>query len=222
MRMRKKKNQAERLSALTNLLTFTTDELRFDADVEKQYIDFTELFGNSNPVYLEIGAGKGQFAIELAKRNPDINVVAVEKTDKVVLVACENAAKEDLHNLVFLNINAEYLPRYIPKNSISRLYLNFSCPYPKHTYANKRLTNPFFLNIYRDFLKKGAEIHQKTDNMHFFEYSIESFTQNGFALKNISLDLHNSGMKDNIETEYEQKFVAQGLPIYRLEAVMNK
>ena len=222
MRMRKKKNQEERLSALTNRLTFTTDELRFDAEVEKQYIDFAALFHNDNPVYMEIGAGKGQFAIELARRNPDINVLAVEKTDKVLLIACENAMKADLKNLVFLNINAEYLPRYISPNSISRLYLNFSCPFPKHTYANKRLTNPFFLNIYKGFLKENAEIHQKTDNMHFFEYSIEQFSNNGFALKNISLDLHNSDFTDNIETEYEQKFVARGLPIYRLEAVMNK
>ena len=170
---------------------------------------------------VEIGAGKGQFAIELAKRNPGINVVAVEKTDKVVLIACENAMKAGLKNLIFLNINAEYLPRYISPDSISRLYLNFSCPYPKHTYANKRLTNPFFLNIYKDFLKDNAEIHQKTDNMHFFEYSIEQFSQSGFSLKNISLDLHNSGFDGNIETEYEQKFVAQGLPIYKLEAVMR-
>ena len=221
MRMRKKKNQQERLSALTNRLTFVTNELRFDAEVEKQYIDFAALFNNTNPVHMEIGAGKGQFAIELAKRNPGINVVAVEKTDKVLLIACENAMKAGLKNLIFLNINAEYLPRYIPKHSISRLYLNFSCPYPKHTYANKRLTNPFFLNIYKDFLINDAEIHQKTDNMHFFEYSIEQFSQSGFSLKNISLDLHNSGFDGNIETEYEQKFVAQGLPIYRMEAILK-
>lgn len=219
MRMRKKKNQEERLSSLPNLLRFTTDNLRFDGLTEKEYLDFESLFHNSNPVHLEIGAGKGQFAIKHAKRNPEINVLAVEKIDKVILPACEAALKEGLTNLVFVNINAEYLPRYIPENSIERLYLNFSCPYPKHTYANRRLTNPFFLSIYRGFLKKNAEIHQKTDNMHFFEYSLEQLSSDGWKIKNVSLDLHNSSFEGNIVTEYEEKFVSQGKPIYRLEAV---
>lgn len=218
MRIRKKKNHEERLSAMDNLIRFKTEELRFDADVEKQYLDFEEIFGNSNPVHLEIGAGRGQFAIELALSHPEINVLAVEKIDKVILPACEAAAEKGIKNLVFANINAEYLPRYIKEKSIERLYLNFSCPYPKHTYANRRLTNPFFLNIYRDLLKDDAEIHQKTDNMGFFEYSLEQFSCNGWKLKNISLDLHNSDFKENIVTEYEAKFVSQGKPIYRLEA----
>ena len=203
---------------MDNLIRFKTEELRFNADVEKQYLDFEEIFGNSNPVHLEIGAGRGQFAIELALSYPEINVLAVEKIDKVILPACEAAAEKGIKNLVFANINAEYLPRYIKEKSIERLYLNFSCPYPKHTYANRRLTNPFFLNIYRDLLKDDAEIHQKTDNMGFFEYSIEQFSCNGWKLKNISLDLHNSDFKENIVTEYEAKFVSQGKPIYRLEA----
>lgn len=218
MRIRKKKNHEERLSAMSNLIRFETDNMRFDENEKKQYLDFEKIFGNSNPVHLEIGAGRGQFAIELAIRHPEINVLAVEKIDKVILPACEAAAEKGIKNLVFANINAEYLPRYIPDCSIDRLYLNFSCPYPKHTYANHRLTNPFFLNIYKNLLKKEAEIHQKTDNMHFFEYSIEQLSKEGWKLKNISLDLHNSDFEDNIVTEYEGKFASQGKPIYRLEA----
>lgn len=219
MRMRKKKNQAERLSALPNLLRFSTDQLRYDVPVEGLTLSYRELFHNDNPVHLEIGAGKGQFAISLAKQHPEWNVLAVEKTDKVVLPACEAALAAGVTNLIFINLSAEYLPRYLPEGSVDRLYLNFSCPYPKHTYANHRLTNPRFLQMYRRFLKPEGELWQKTDNMHFFEYSLEQLSTCGWTLKNISLDLHNSGFEGNIVTEYEAKFSSQGLPIYRLEAV---
>ncbi len=219
MRMRKKKNQAERLASLPNLLRFTTDELRFDASVEGLTLSLSQLFHNGNPVHLEIGSGKGQFAVTLAKTHPDINVLAVEKTDKVILPACEAALAEGVTNLLFVNLPAEYLPRYLPENSIDRLYLNFSCPYPKHTYAGHRLTNPRFLQMYRRFLKPDGELWQKTDNRGLFEYSIEQLSLEGWRLKNISLDLHHSDFEGNIVTEYEEKFSSQGLPIYRLEAV---
>ena len=112
-------------------------------------------------------------------------------------------------------------PKFIPEKSIELLYLNFSCPYPKARYARHRLTHRFFLDIYRNMLTDEAEIHQKTDNMHFFEFSIEQFTLGGFILKNISLDLHNSDFEGNIETEYEHRFASLGQPIYRLEAKLN-
>ena len=219
MRMRKKKNQAERLDALPNLLRFSTDELRFDVPVEGLKLSFEELFGNRNPVHLEIGSGKGQFAVTLAKEHPEWNILAVEKTDKVILPACEAALAAGAENLLFLNLPAEYLPRYLPTESVERLYLNFSCPYPKHTYANHRLTNPRFLQMYATFLKEGGEIWQKTDNQAFFEYSLESFSACGWKMQHISLDLHHSDFQGNIVTEYEQKFVSEGKPIYRLEAV---
>lgn len=219
MRMRKKKNQAERLSVLPNLLRFSTDQLRYDVPVEGLTLSFADLFHNDNPVHLEIGSGKGQFAITLAKQHPEWNVLAVEKTDKVVLPACEAALAAEATNLIFINLSAEYLPRYLPESSVDRLYLNFSCPYPKHTYANHRLTNPRFLQMYCSFLKPGGELWQKTDNMHFFEYSLEQLSAGGWKMKNISLDLHNSDFEGNIVTEYETRFASQGLPIYRLEAV---
>lgn len=217
--MRKKKNQAERLAALPNLMRFSTDCLRYDVIPGGESLDFGSVFGNRNPVWMEIGCGKGKFAVETAKRNPEVNIFAVEKTDKAVLSACESALRENAANLIFANINAEYLPRYIPAESVERLYLNFSCPYPKHGYENKRLTNPFFLKIYADFLKPGGRLCQKTDNMHFFEYSLEQLSACGWKIENVSLDLHNSGFEGNITTEYEEKFLAQGMPIYRLEAV---
>ena len=121
----------------------------------------------------------------------------------------------------FLNCAAELLPCFLPPESIQRLYLNFSCPYPKYTYASHRLTHPRFLQSYRQYLAPNAEIHQKTDNMHFFEYSVEQFSSCGYKIKNVSLDLHNSPwQKENIMTEYEMKFSQMGLPIYRLEAAL--
>lgn len=223
MRMRKKKHLDERLANCNNVITLYSDDSNFVTAIEKkEYIDTEALFGNSNPVVLEVGCGKGRFACELAKRNPDINVLALEKCSNVLVIACENAMKEGITNLRFLDTGAEYLEKYIRPQSVERIYLNFSCPYPKKRYANHRLTNERFLKSYKVILKEGAEIHQKTDNMHFFEYSIEQFTGSGFSLKNVSLDLHNSEFEGNIETEYEQKFVSMGMPIYRLEAYFRR
>ncbi len=222
MRMRKKKYLEERLAKCNNIIRLLSDDCNFLTAIEKkEYIDTKELFGNDNPVVLEIGCGKGGFACELAKRNPDINILALEKCSNVLVMAAEAAMKDNLENLRFLHGGAEYLEKYIKPESIERIYLNFSCPYPKKRYANHRLTNERFLKSYKVILKKGAEIHQKTDNMHFFEYSIEQLTGSGFSLKNISLDLHNSGFEGNIETEYEHRFSSMGMPIYRLEAYLK-
>lgn len=222
MRMRKKKHLEERIEKCDNVISLISDDSNVLTAIEKkEYIDTKALFGNDNPVVLEIGCGKGRFACELAKREPDINVLALEKCENVLVMACETAMKENITNLKFLHSGAEYLEKYIRPESIERIYLNFSCPYPKNRYANHRLTNQRFLKSYEVILKKGAEIHQKTDNMHFFEYSIEQLTGYGFSLKNISLDLHNSDFEGNIETEYEHRFASQGMPIYRLEAYIK-
>jgi len=131
----------------------------------------------------------------------------------------EQAIKAELPNLKFLMGKAEYLEKFFPENSVERIYLNFSCPYPKETYKKHRLTHSGFLNIYKKILVPGGEIHQKTDNMKLFEFSIESFSHCGFKLQNVSLDLHNSSFEGNIVTEYEKRFSEAGFPIYRLEAV---
>ncbi|MBR4099903.1 MAG: tRNA (guanosine(46)-N7)-methyltransferase TrmB [Clostridia bacterium] len=223
MRMRKKKYLEDRLSAVSDIL-FKIDTLdrNFNTSVlEKEYIDFENWFGNSNPIHLEIGCGKGRFAVEYAKQHPEINVLAVEKSANVIVGACEIAKNENVNNLRFICGSAEYLPKFIPNRSISQIFLNFSCPFPKKAYASHRLTHRNFLNIYKLLLKQGAEIHQKTDNMHFFEFSLEEFSKSGFSLHNISLDLHNSDFEGNIMTEYESRFVSLGQPIYRLEAKLD-
>lgn len=221
--MRKKKNLEKRLlNCENNLITLRSDDLNsLTAIDKKEYFDFKEMFGNDNPVELEIGCGKGGFICKLAKQNPDKNFIAVEKIGNVIVNGCERAEKENIKNIIFLKCGAEYLPKYFPENSIDNIYLNFSCPYPKKRYENHRLTNGRFLNLYKMFLKKDGMIFQKTDNMHFFEYSIAEFSQNGYALQNVSLDLHNSDFENNIMTEYEKRFSDLGQPIYRLEAYLK-
>lgn len=224
MRMRKKKHAAERLLACENLiLPLAEHEVDYRmAEENPTYYDLKAIFGNDNPVQLEIGCGKGQFICELAKRNPTINYIAIEVCDDVAVIACEHVKEAGLDNVRFMVTGAEYLLKYFFESSIDRIYLNFSCPFPKVRYAKHRLTSPIFLPMYKKILKKGGEIHQKTDNMHFFEYSIEKYSELGFRMQNVSLDLHNSDFQGNIITEYEKRFTDLGQPIYRLEAVCDK
>lgn len=218
--MRKKRNLEAQISACGEILWMPRrQELNIQKALEhKEYIDFASVFG-SRKVELEIGCGKGGFICEMAARRPDTGFLAVEVSKNVIVEGCKKALALGLTNVRFLNCAAELLPCFLPPQSIQKLYLNFSCPYPKHTYASHRLTHPRFLQSYRQYLAPGVEIHQKTDNMHFFEYSIEQFSRCGYKIKNVSLDLHNSSwQKENIMTEYETKFSQMGLPIYRLEA----
>ena len=221
MRVRKKKHLDERLEKVSNLLINTdiSDRNYITSNKQKEYSDLKSIFENDNPLYLEIGCGKGRFCIEYAKRHPDINLLAVEVEPNVIVSAVEAASRENLKNLYFLRTSAEFLPKFLKAESVERIFLNFSCPYPKNRYATHRLTSPRFLEIYKELLCEKGEIHQKTDNMHFFEYSIENLSKAGFKLQNVSLDLHNSGFEGNIVTEYEERFINEGLPIYRLEAV---
>lgn len=220
MRMKRKKNLDERIHASSDYLVIMKNEsLNFnDAVNENHIINFKELFGNDNPVYLEVGSGKGQFGCTFAKLNPDKNILCVERNRNVLILAIDRAREMELKNIRFLSGMAEFLPSYIEEGSVEEIYLNFSCPFPKHKHIAHRLTNPRFLEIFKRIIKPDGVICQKTDNMHFFEYSIEQFSACGFKLSNISLDLHNSDFEGNIVTEYENKFASQGFPIYRLEA----
>ena len=224
MRMRRKKNLDERIEACREVMLYMQcqNEHANDPLSEEFFADSKKSFGNENPLFLEIGCGKGGFAIEFAKQNPDINLIAVEKTPNVLITGMEEQMKLKLPNLKFCLGQAEYLEHLFHDGTIDRIFLNFSCPFPKKSYAIHRLTHARFLEIYRKVMKENAEIHQKTDNMHFFEFSLEQLSNNGFPLKNISLDLHNSGFEGNIMTEYEKRFTDLGQPIYRLEAVNGR
>ena len=224
MRMRRKKNLDERIAACREVMLYMQcqNEHASDPLSEEFFVSSEKVFGNNNPLFLEIGCGKGGFAIEFARQNPEINLIAIEKTPNVLVTGMEAQMELRLPNLRFCMGQAEYLLHMFHENTIDRIFLNFSCPLPKKQYANHRLTHGRFLKIYREVLKNGAEIHQKTDNMHFFEFSIEQFSACGFPMKNLSLDLHNSGFEGNIMTEYEKRFTDLGQPIHRLEAVNVK
>ena len=221
MRMRRKKHLEDKLALCTNLISVppVTRDYRLEIN-EKAYIDFTEIFHNNNPLQMEIGCGKGKFICELAKRNPDINYIAIEVNPNVLCGACMLALENKISNVIFIKCGAEILTKYIRPASIDRIYLNFSCPFPKKAYENRRLTNVRFLKVYKEILSADGDIHQKTDNMGFFEYSLEQYSLAGFKLRNISLDLHNSGFEENIVTEYEKRFSELGFRIYRLEAYL--
>ena len=222
MRMRRKKNLDERLEKCGDMIYRMDRESKdFSDKSNKELIDLEKLFGRNAPLILEIGCGKGQFAAELAKREKDMNILGVEKSSNVIVEAAEKAIGLQIPNLRFARGNAEYLDCFIPEHSVECIYLNFSCPFPKNTYAAHRLTHVRFLELYKKLLRKGGAIYQKTDNMHFFEFSIEQFSEAGYKLKNISLDLHNSDFEGNIVTEYEKMFSDMGKPIYRLEAYLG-
>ena len=185
---------------------------------ETQKVNLKELFNNDNPINIEIGMGKGKFIIEMAKLNPNINYIGLEKYSSVILQATKKLESIDLPNLRLLNADASNLLELFDKKSIDLIYLNFSDPWPKKRQAKRRLTHENFLKIYEELLKENGEIHFKTDNRGLFEFSLESFNNYGYKLKNVNLDLHNSELDFvNIETEFEEKYGVNS-PIYRLEA----
>ncbi len=180
--------------------------------------NWNQFFDNDKPIYIEIGCGKGRFICENARTYDQINFIAMERVPKIIAYA---ARLSDLTNsrVTFLVGDAENLLDYFEKGELSRIFLNFSDPWEgRKKWAKRRLTHPNFLKIYRELLTPDGEIHMKTDNRSLFEFSKESFTENQWQLKNLTEDLHNSGISGNIMTEYEERFLGLGQPIYRLEA----
>lgn len=224
MRARRKKNLDSRANLASDIIVLSKTSDVLGLEEEKRYQVFTpkQMFGNDNPVELEIGCGKGRFICEKANLNPNINYVGVEIQLNVIITGAEKVKSLGLKNVKMFNIGAEILKYTLPEKSISKLYLNFSCPYPKKQYENHRLTYWSFLDIYKYLLKDGAEIEFKTDNDDFFEYSVSSFLENGFEITYLTRDLHASDIKDNVLTEYEEKFVSLGKNINKLTARIKK
>ena len=213
MRLRKKKNLEEKVELVANNLIGKDCYGFYKLQDKTPYmLDLTKIF-KSDRVELEIGCGKGDFLFKKATDNKDINYIGVEMLINVLVDALELVPK-DYTNLKYLNINAQHLHWFLPENSIDKIYLNFSCPYPKKSYANHRLTNVKFLEIYKKICKPNFTIEQKTDNDDFFEYSLEEYEKAGFEIVKISRDLHNekSGFEEEklYQTQYEQKFMSFG------------
>lgn len=183
---------------------------------------WSERFNNNHPIHIEVGMGKGQFIVEMAKQNPQINYIGIELQTSVIVVALDKAIEASLPNLQLLHVNGGDLTDYFAEGEVDILYLNFSDPWPKKKHEKRRLTYQSFLKTFETILVKNGELHFKTDNRGLFEYSLSSFSTYGLLLKQVWLDLHQSNMENNVMTEYEQKFSAKGHPIYRVEAVFNE
>lgn len=207
--MRKKKNLGARWERCAAYLVDAPDDMKGK---------WSERFGNDRPIHLEIGCGKGGFVTGMAKMYPDVNFIAVEKVQDVMVMAMEKAAAAGLTNVLFMDMDAERIEDVFEKGEISRIYLNFSDPWKKNKQAKRRLTHKRFLDRYKNVLNNGDYIWFKTDNKALFEFSLNSFAEENFKMQNITLDLHNSKFEGNIMTEYETRFSEMGMPIYRVEA----
>ena len=180
-----------------------------------------EIFGNDHPIHIEIGMGKGRFLHTLAKSNPEINYVGIEKYSSVLLRAIQKMEEDELPNLKFIRMDAEDIDKVFGKGEVDRIYLNFSDPWPKARHAKRRLTSTEFLARYNLVLAADGQIEFKTDNMDLFDFSLESVEEAGWKLVGCSRDLHHDPTMNegNIMTEYEEKFSAKGNPIYKLVAI---
>ena len=211
MRMRRKKHREDRIENCGEYLAGNIEDFRDD---------FKSIFDNKDgEVHIEIGCGKGKFISELAERNPHINYIAIEKNLDVLVLAMEKVKEKGLKNVKFVPGDANFLNDAKPKEKCDRIYINFCDPWKKTYQAKRRLTHERFLTVYSKILKSGGEVHFKTDNKNLFEFSLNSFSDYGLRLKNITLDLHLSNFEGNIMTEYETLFSEQGMPIYRCEAI---
>lgn len=183
----------------------------------KKYIgNYNKLFKNNNPIYVEIGMGKGKFIIDNAIKYPNINFIGIEKYDSVVVRAIQKLEDKDIPNLKIIRMDALEITDVFDKE-VSRIYLNFSDPWPKDRHEHRRLSSDTFLKKYDLIFKDNKNIVMKTDNRYLFEYSVKSFVNYGYKINDISLDLHQANYPDNIMTEYEEKFVSKGSPIYMID-----
>lgn len=207
MRLRKVKNIEEKILQFDNIIMLDPKSLKGS---------WHKHFKNDNPIYLEIGTGKGQFIIGNAQKNPNINYIGCEISDSVIYKAAKKANDLNLSNLFFINIDAFKLDEVFEKNEIEKIYLNFSDPWPKSRHEKRRLTSGEFLGVYKKILPDEGLIEFKTDNRKLFEYSVMKFNELRYDILRLSLDLH-SDYDDIITTEYEDKFTGLGQVIYFVE-----
>ena len=177
------------------------------------------LFARNAPLHVELGTGKGHFITQLAQRYPEVNFIGIEAQQDIIYYAVKKAAQQQLANLRLLLFNGEFITDIFAPGEVECLYINFCDPWPKNRHAKRRLTHKSFLDRYRVILKSGGELHFKTDNEKLFEFSLNEFAAANLKLRNITFDLHGSDMPDNIMTEYEAKFSANGMKIFRVEVI---
>ncbi|WP_195435442.1 tRNA (guanosine(46)-N7)-methyltransferase TrmB [Streptococcus salivarius] len=177
-----------------------------------------ELFGNDNPIHIEVGSGKGAFITGMAQQNPNINYIGIDIQLSVLSYALDKVLASGAENVKLLRVDGSSLTNYFEDGEVDMMYLNFSDPWPKSRHEKRRLTYKTFLDTYKQILPENGEIHFKTDNRGLFEYSLASFSQYGMVINKVWLDLHASDYEGNVMTEYERKFSEKGQVIYRVEA----
>lgn len=212
MRRRNVKNAPARIASHPELVIFHPEDYKGK---------WQELFGNDHPIYLEIGMGKGKFLLEHALTHPEINYLGIEKFESVIVQAVEKIAPHNLQNIKLLNVDAEKLEEYFDEKELSKIFLNFSDPWPKNRHVKRRLTYTSFLEKYNHIL--DGTIEMKTDNRELFEFSLISFNENKWNFLKLSLDLHGSNTEEKIiTTEYEDRFTEKGNVIYFIEIKKNQ
>ena len=176
-----------------------------------------EIFGNNNPIRVEIGMGKGRFIMDLARMNPDINYVGIEKYSSVLLRGVQKMEVDPLPNLYFIRMDAEEITEVFGCEEIDRIYLNFSDPWPKDRHVKRRLPSREFLHRYDEILRKDGVIEFKTDNQDLFRFALKELEPAGWRLDQVTEDLHHNEemMQNNVMTEYEERFSSMGNPIYK-------
>ena len=180
-----------------------------------------EVFQNDHPIHIEVGMGKGQFIIEMARRNPEVNYIGIEKYSSVLVRAVEKLEDFEQDNLRLIRMDAENIEEVFDKDEVDRIYLNFSDPWPKDRHAKRRLTSKQFFERYDGILKKDGIVEFKTDNRELFEFSLEEVKEKDWELLVYTFDLHHQEdmMEGNVMTEYEEKFSSMGNPICKLIAM---
>ncbi len=209
MRVRKRKGAEEHLENNPNYVILTPEESKGH---------WKEVFGNNNPIHIEVGSGKGGFVTGMAQKNPDINYIGIDIQLSVLSYALDKVLESGVSNVKLLRVDGSSLTNYFDDGEIDLLYLNFSDPWPKTKHEKRRLTYKDFLKTYQQILPENGQVHFKTDNRGLFEYSLASMSQYGMTLNQVWLDLHASDYPDNVMTEYEAKFSSLDQVIYRLEA----
>lgn len=211
MRMRRKPNLIPRLEACGELVV---------ADPKARRGHWRELMPQAKAVYLELGCGKGRFTVGTAQAEPEALLIAVERVPDAMVIAAERAKELELGNVFFIDADAADLESYFAPGEVDRIHINFCDPWPGARYAKRRLTHPGFLTRYRKALALGGELHFKTDNHDLFEWSLFQFPKAGFALSEVTRDLHANG-PTGIMTDYEEKFHLLGTPINRCVGTME-
>ncbi len=182
---------------------------------------WAEAFGRTAPLHVEVGTGKGRFVSQMALRDSHVNYLGIERELEVIYYALEKAQEAEIANLRLMEADVARLEELFAPGEIDRLFINFCDPWPKKRHAKRRLTHVDFLALYRRVVKKGGEIHFKTDNRELFDFSLEQFAEAGLPMKDVTFDLVADARADNIMTEYEEKFSGQGTPICRCVVVLE-